>query len=95
MFTPAVLVGIVLVLLGSRMARADDLDPDQIKAILRTTTDSENSFIDRTVAMVQAGTLPRPLFTSTLIWARKKPRHQYQYFRQALTVRAAQVGIKL
>ena len=45
--------------------------------------------------MVQAGTLPRDMFTSCFIWARKKPRHQFQYFRQALTVRAAEIGIKL
>ena len=71
------------------------LDPEQIKAALHTTSDIEGGFVDRTVAMVQAGTLPRDLFTSTFLWARKKPRHQFQYFRQALTVRAAEIGVKL
>ncbi len=71
------------------------LDPDQIKAALHTTNDIEGGFIDRTVGMVQAGTLPRDLFTSCFIWARKKPRHQFQYFKQALTIRAAEIGITL
>ena len=83
--------------LAAGVARADDLalDPDQIKAALRTATDEEQGFIDRTVKMVTAGTLPRDLFTSCFIWARKKPRHKFQYFKQALTARAAAVGITL
>ena len=67
--------------------------PDQ--GALHTTSDIEGGFVDRTVAMVRAGTLPRDLFTSCFIWARKKPRHQFQYFRQALTIRAAEIGINL
>ncbi len=90
-----IIMAIVVALLTARVARADDLDPDQIKAALHTTAEIEDGFIDRTVGMVRAGTLPRDLFTSCFIWARKKPRHQFQYFRQALTVRAAEIGIKL
>jgi hypothetical protein len=78
-------------------ARADDftLDADQIRAALHTTTDIDNGFIDKTIGMVKAGTLPRELFTSTFLWARKKPRHRFQYFKQALISRAAEQGIKL
>jgi len=90
-----ILMGVVLSLLTVQVARADDLDPEQIKAVLRTTSDIEGGFVDRTVGMVQAGTLPRNLFTSCFIWARKKPRHQFQYFKQALTFRAAEIGINL
>ena len=84
-------------LLAASVAWADDLalDPDQIKAALHTATDEEQGFIDRTVKMVTAGTLPRDLFTSCFIWARKKPRHKFQYFKQALTARAAAIGITL
>ena len=82
-------------MLAIRVARADDLDPEQIKIALHTTSDIEGGFVDRTVAMVRAGTLPRDLFTSCFIWARKKPRRQFQYFQQALTIRAAEIGIKL
>jgi len=88
-------MGVVIVLLSFQVTRADDLDPDEIKAALHTISDIEGGFIDRTVKMVQAGTLPRDLFTSCFIWARKKPRHQFQYFKQSLTVRAAEIGINL
>jgi hypothetical protein len=93
----SIIIGAVIVLLAVRVARADnlELDPDQIKAMLHTTSDIEGGFVDRVVGMVKAGTLPRDLFTSCLIWARKKPRHQFQYFKQALTVRAAEIGINL
>lgn len=91
-----ILMGVVISLLTVQVARAaDDLDPEQIKAVLHTTSDIEGGFVDRTVGMVQAGTLPRDLFTSCFIWARKKPRHQFQYFKQALTLRAADIGINL
>ena len=93
----SIIMGAVIVLLTVRVARADslELDPDQIKAMLHTTSDIEGGFVDRIVGMVKAGTLPRDLFTSCLIWARKKPRHQFQYFKQALTARAAEIGINL
>jgi hypothetical protein len=35
------------------------------------------------------------MFDSTFLWARKKPRHKFQYFKQALTVRAAGIGVTL
>jgi len=77
-----------------RFSYADDsLDPAQIKAALHTATEEEGGFIDRTVAMVNAGTLPRDLFLSTFIWARRKPKSKFQYFRRGLTLRAADQGI--
>ena len=93
--TVPIVVGVVVALLSARVARADELDPDQIKAALHTVSDDEGGFIDRTVGMVRAGTLPRDLFTSSFLWARKKPHHQFQYFRRALTIRAAEIGINL
>ena len=91
------IIMVAAVILSARLTHADDfnLDPDQIRAALHTSSDVENGFIDRTIGMVQAGTLPRDLFTSCFIWARKKPHHQFQYFKQALTLRAAQIGISL
>ncbi len=95
--TIPIIVGVVISVLMVRVARADDfnLDPDQIKAALHTTREVEGGFVDRTVAMVQAGTLPRDVFTSCFIWARRKPHYQFQYFKQALTIRAAAIGITL
>ena len=87
----------ITALLAAGVVRADDfqLDPDQIKAALHTASDEEGGFIDRTVAMVTAGKLPRDMFTSCFLWAKKKPRHKFQYFKHALTARAAAVGINL
>ena len=90
-----IVAGMVCAFLSVRVARADDLDPEQIKAALHTTAEIENGFIEGTVAMVQAGTLPRDLFTSCFLWARKKPRHRFEYFKQALILRAAEIGIDL
>ncbi len=90
-------LALLLAILATGVALADDLvlDPDQIKAALHTTTEEEQGFVDRTVAMVASGKLPRDMFTSCFIWARKKPRRKFQYFKAALTARAATVGINL
>lgn len=88
-------MAIVICLLSARVARADDLDPEQIKAALHTITDIEEGFVDRAIKLVKAETLPRDMFDSTFLWARKKPRHKFQYFKQALTVRAAGIGVTL
>lgn len=76
-------------------ASATRLDAATIKAALRTTTVEEQGFVDRVVALTNEGTLPADLVDSTLQWARKKPKHRFQYFKQALIVRAAKLGIDL
>jgi hypothetical protein len=83
------------VILFAGIARADDftLDPNVIKAALHTATEEEEGFIDRTIAMVKSGKLPLDMFTTTFIWARRKPHHQFQYFRQGLILRASEAGI--
>ncbi len=85
----------MLLLIASRTQAATPLDADAIKAALRTATPEEEGFIDRVVAMVGKGTLPRELFDSTFLWARKKPRNKFQYFKRGLTLRAEQQGIRL
>lgn len=94
-FSKPVVLGLVILVGLASTVRADQIDPDQIKAILRTTTDGENAFVDQVVKMVNAGTLPREIFASTFIWARKKPKHRFQYFKSALIARAAEAGITL
>lgn len=85
----------MLFLMAARMHAAEPLDAESIKAALRTATPEEEAFIDRTVAMVGKGTLPRDLFESTFLWARKKPRLKFQYFQRGLILRAEQQGIRL
>jgi hypothetical protein len=72
------------------------LDAATMRAALRTATPEENGFIDFVIAQVNKGKLPADLVDSTFQWARKKPyKHRFQYFRQALIVRAAAIGVNL
>ncbi|MHC4399582.1 MAG: hypothetical protein ACYTG0_07875 [Planctomycetota bacterium] len=76
-------------------AAAQTLDANTIRAALRTATPEENGFVDRAVRLVQQGRLPDALLRSTFLWAKRKPRWKFQYFRRALTLRAARIGIRL
>jgi hypothetical protein len=72
------------------------LDAATMKAALRTDTAEEGCFIESVVKKVKKGILPADLVDSTFEWARKKPtRHRFQYFKQALIVRAAAIGITI
>jgi phage-related protein len=71
------------------------LDAETIKAALKTATPEEDGFVQHVVDRVNAGKLPRDLVVTTFLWARKKPRQQFQYFRFGLIVRAGWLGISL
>jgi hypothetical protein len=89
-------LAIVLQLGLAATARAEiNLNPDEIRAALHTASQEEDGFVDRTVALVKAGKLPLALFESSFLWARRKQRHQFEYFKRALIVRAAEAGITL
>jgi len=90
---------VVLLVLGAWLAWADraqaQLDAETMRSALRTATPEEDGFIDYVLDLVDEGRLPLSLVESTFQWARKKPRHRFQYFRFGLIVRAAQQGIEL
>ena len=71
------------------------LDPNVMKVVLHTATPQEQGFIEYVVARVDAGTLPLDMVQSTFLWARRKPRKKFFYFKQGLILRAAAQGIKL
>jgi len=71
------------------------LDAQTMKAALHTDTPEEEGFIEYVFAKVSKGQLPESLVNSTFLWARKKPRHQFQYFKRGLILRATELGIKL
>jgi hypothetical protein len=90
------LLGMLLILGWAQTSRAAaPLDADQIKAVLHTSGVEEEGFVEQAVELVNAGTLPRSIFDSCYLWARKKPRHQFQYFKRALIIRAGEVGVQL
>jgi hypothetical protein len=74
---------------------ATRLDAETMKAALQTATPEENGFIQHVLDLVDLGKLPESLVESTFLWARKKPRRKFQYFKFGLTVRARRVGIEL
>ncbi len=71
------------------------LDAATIKAALRTATPEEGGFVEHVLQLTNDGVLPPDLVDSSFQWARKKPRHRFQFFKRALTVRAANLGIAL
>ena len=101
----AVFLGAVLVaalawtLVDAASSRGDTagvgLDANTMKAALHTATAEEQGFIDRVLAKVAKGTLPANIVQSTFLWARKKTRYQFQYFKYALTLRASELGVQL
>ncbi len=100
MFRKSLTLMVLLALLAvcrtqEAQAAASRLDAETIKAALHTATVEEDGFIDLVVALVDAGTLPESLVVSTFIWARKKPRWKFQYFRIGLIIRASRRGIDL
>ena len=82
----------------SATAKADStrLDAATMKAALRTATAEEGCFIESVLSKVKKGILPADLVDSTFQWARKKTyKHRFQYFKQALIVRAAAIGVTI
>lgn len=79
-------------------AESDDGIEDLKKTlgeVLRARRPEEFAFLDRVMELVEDGTLPRSLVVSTFNWARKKPKHPFQYFEQGLRVRAKKIGVDL
>ncbi len=78
------------------------LTAEEMKNSLQTARPEEDGFIDDVVDRVNNASrpknqrLPAVMVESTFQWARgKNTRHRFQYFRRALSIRAAQVGVRL
>jgi hypothetical protein len=88
-------LAVVFFALIAGTAKADPLDADTMKVALHTATPQEDGFIDYVLARVKAGKLPLDLVESTFLWAKKKPRNKFQYFKSGLIRRAEERGIHL
>ena len=74
--------------------RPNQINADIIKAGLRTAEPEDQGFVERVMANVERGLVPRDLVESTFDWARKKDsRRKFQYFKFALIERAKAMGI--
>ncbi|MEN6405798.1 MAG: hypothetical protein ABFC77_04925 [Thermoguttaceae bacterium] len=90
-----VICAALLAAVGLRGATAAALDADTMRVALHTATTEEDGFIDKVLLAVRQGELPGSLVQSTFLWARRKPHHQFQYFKRGLILRASQQGILL
>lgn len=90
-------LALLVVMVSARICSAETfvLDAEKMKVALHTSTEQEGGFIEYVVARVQAGKLPADLVESTFLWAKKKPRRKFFYFKMGLIERAAKQGIKL
>ena len=67
----------------------------QLQKGLRARRPVEFEYINEIIALVESGKLPKPLVTTTFVWARKQPTRQLQYFQFALQTRAKGLDVKL
>jgi hypothetical protein len=86
----------LLVIASARRAAANEhLTADQMRVALRTASIEEDGFIDRVLAAVDKGVLPESLVQSTFLWARKKTKYRFRYFKYGLILRAADQGVTI
>jgi hypothetical protein len=67
----------------------------QLQKGLRARRPVEFEYINEIIALVEKGDLPKPLVTTTFVWARKQPTRQLQYFQFALQTRAKGLDVTL
>jgi hypothetical protein len=67
----------------------------QLQKGLRARRPVEFEYIDEIIALVDSGELPRPLVTTTFVWAQKQPTRRLQYFQFALQTRAKGLAVQL
>ncbi len=80
---------------SSRRAKAASqrLDAATLKYTLKVGRPEDKAFIDRVVAMMSAGDLPSSIVKKCYLWAKKKRKNKFQYFKLALIRLAASKGI--
>lgn len=96
-FSLVMAFALVLLLAANSHAavKAGPLDSDTMKVALHTATVQENGFIDHVLTKVNEGIIPLEMVQSTFLWAKKKPRWKFEYFKFGMKYRAAQAGISL
>lgn len=74
---------------------AEWLNAQLIKAALHTATPEEDGFVEYVVGLVQQGKLPAQILQSAYLWAQKRPKYKFQYFKRAVIYLASQKGIQI
>ncbi|HOA52641.1 MAG: hypothetical protein WBH86_05965 [Thermogutta sp.] len=81
--------------LSEAVEAAEWLNAELIKAALHTATPEEEGFVEYVVGLVQQGQLPAQILQSAYLWAQKRPKYKFQYFKRAIIYLAAQKGIRI
>jgi hypothetical protein len=76
---------------------------ERLEKGLRARTSADFAYLDRVIVEVEGGNLPQTLVDRVFFWARKKAEEQDEgkrkrpmiYFRPALTILAARIGVDL
>ncbi|MDY0166108.1 MAG: hypothetical protein RBS80_06165 [Thermoguttaceae bacterium] len=99
---PFALLAAILSVPSFAEAQRLSFTPEEMKNALKTARPEEDGFIDDVVDRVNNADrpsnerLPASMVESTFQWARSKnTRHRFQYFRRAMIIRAAQIGVRL
>lgn len=67
-----------------------------LRAGLKCRRPEEFDYIDTVAALVENGKLPRDLTLSIFDYARRKrPKFPYPWFRQAMDIKAAELGVTI
>jgi len=85
---------ITIALTGATFAQ-EKLDPEALKAALKTTVIEEDNYILFLVTLVDQGRLPRVALDTSFRWARHKSYLQFQFFKRAVIANADRRGITL
>ncbi len=93
-------LGFGMVMLGSPVMAGQSTPglptlKDTLEKGLKARRPEEFSFIATVVEKVNDGAIPLSLVDSTFLWARKRESHPFQYFQQAIRVRAQKIGVEL
>lgn len=80
---------------GETVQAAEWLNAELLKAALHTATPEEEGFVEYVVRLVQQGKLPAQILQSAYLWAQKRPKYKFQYFKRAVIYLAAQKGIHI
>lgn len=86
--------GITLAWISSAHAQ-ERLDPEAIKAALRTTAIEEDNYISFLVTLVDQSRLPRVIFDTSFRWVQRKGYLRFQFFKRAVIAQADRAGIVL
>lgn len=99
---PFVLFVTVLFIPSFAEAQRLSFTAEEMKNALKTARPEEDGFVDDVVDRVNNADrpvnhrLPAAMVESTFQWARSKnTQHRFQYFRRAMAIRAARIGVRL